>query len=181
MNKVPQNISNSLSSLKFKNSSKVNRDMRFFYHNMPCYYVEGIDKWTTPWGQGGASNYLYLYEIQEDVSHRIDPPSGMRSAVPLGGLGSGTIELRADGSLRDWNIFNNSPAGGGQKVHLDEAIFGLRTESEEDDVRAWCLRIHPPNFLPSISQIEYSGAFPVSRLRFFDNDLPLEVNLYAYV
>ena len=27
--------------------------------------------------------------------------------VPLGALGTGTVELRGDGSFRDWQIFNN--------------------------------------------------------------------------
>ena len=35
----------------------------------------------------------------------------MRSAPPLGGLASGTVELRADGTLRAWTIENASPAG----------------------------------------------------------------------
>ena len=53
----------------------------------------------------------------------------MRSAVTLGGLGAGTLELRADGSLHDWNIFNNHPYNRtpfGKKVQLGEALFGLR-------------------------------------------------------
>jgi len=175
------NCNNVLPRLRFKNTGQVTRDMQFEYHDRPCYYVEDTEKWSTQWGPYGTSTYRYLYGISEDVPPRkFDPPSGMRSAVPLGGLGAGTIELRADGSLRDWNIFNNSPADGGEKVHLDEAIFGLRTKVEGADAKAWVLRTHPPASLPSIAQIEYSGDFPVSRLRFADNDLPLAVDLYAY-
>ena len=114
---------------------------------------------------------------------KTDPPLGMRSAVTLGGLGAGTIELRADGSLRDWNIFNNHPHNRtpfGGKVQLNEALFGLRVEAEGLPARAWALRTHAPGDLPSIEQIEYSGSFPVSRLRFSDRELPLVVDLYAY-
>ena len=33
-------------------------------------------------------------------------PSGIRSAVPLGGLSTGSIELRGDGTLHEWIIHN---------------------------------------------------------------------------
>lgn len=44
-----------------------------------------------------------------------DPPSGMRSAVPLGGVSCGAVELRGDGSMHEWTIMNQSP-GGSAKV-----------------------------------------------------------------
>ena len=37
------------------------------------------------------------------------PPLGMRSAVPLGGFGVGSIELRADGSFHDYLLENQGP------------------------------------------------------------------------
>jgi len=162
-----------LKRLRFKNSGVVRRDTRFEYHTRPCYYMEDVDQWTTPWSDG---YYSYLYEVRG--GELVDPPSGMRSSVPLGGLGTGTVELRADGGLRDWNIFNNSPAGG-QKVHLDDALFMLRTQPERGAARSWTLRTHPPKSLPAIEQIEYGGAHPVSRLRFADPALPVSVTLYA--
>ena len=178
-------IADALQRLQFKNSGLVTRDMRFEYRNRPTFYIEGVDTWRTlnttfPYGKElfFDGQYSYLFEIRD--GEPIAPPSGMRSAVPLGGLGAGTVELRADGSLRDWNIFNNSPAGGGEKVQLDDALFGLRVGSEDRPARTWALRTHPPRFLPAIEQIEYAGAFPVSRLRFADPDLPIGVTLYAY-
>ena len=40
------------------------------------------------------------YLAQGDGS--VPPPNGMRSAVPLGGLGAGNFELRADGAFTEW-------------------------------------------------------------------------------
>ena len=37
------------------------------------------------------------------------PPVGMRSAVPLGGIGAGAFEIRADGSVHEFTIINMSP------------------------------------------------------------------------
>ena len=33
------------------------------------------------------------------------------SGVPLGGLGTGSVELRRDGYLHEWQIINNRPWG----------------------------------------------------------------------
>ena len=177
---------NILRQLEFKNSGVVTRSMHFKYFDQPCLYAETPTKWSTDWARMGQEPYPYLFEVippedgQKFSLPEMHPPIGMRSAVPLGGLGAGTLELRADGSFHDWNIFNNSPGGGGQKVQLSEAMFGLRTKNGGDQTKAWVLRTHPPKDLPAIDKIEYSGAFPVSRLRFDDSDLPIKVQLYAY-
>ena len=95
---MPRNkLIEKLTRLRFKNSGVVRRDMRFEHRTRPCYYMEDVDRWSTPWSGG---YYSYLYEIRDGEA--ADPPTGMRSAVPLGGLGAGTLELRADGSLPEW-------------------------------------------------------------------------------
>ena len=166
-----QSTRNPLLQLRFENSGIVTRDMDFRYFHQPDDYLETVDLWNI------QSDATYLY--QADGDKRRSPPDGMRSAVPLGGLGSGTVELRADGSLQDWNIFNNSPAYG-EKVQLEKALFGIRTFRKGLKLYASTLRTQPPRGLPAIRQIQYSGDFPVSRLRFSDPNLKLSVDLYAY-
>lgn len=39
------------------------------------------------------------------------PPTGIRDAVPVGGLGAGTLELRGDGTFHEITIHSASPAG----------------------------------------------------------------------
>ena len=174
-----------LSRLRFRGSGVVGSEMTFRRFDRPCHYAETDERWSTPWDEVDA--YPYLFQVEpptgdatDGAAVERDPPLGMRSAVPLGGLGAGTVELRADGSLRDWNIFNNSPGGGGQKVQLEEAFFGLRVQPEGESGRAWTVRTHPPCGLPAIRQLEYSGAFPAARLRLSDPGLPVAVDLYAY-
>jgi len=160
-----------LAQLQFRNSGVVRRDMQFRYFDQTVAYVEDSERWNV------HDTSMYLYQLEG--GKKIDPPMGMRSAVPLGGLGSGTVELRADGSFRDWNIFNNSPASG-TKIQRDDALFGIRIRPEGGTARACTLRTHPPVGLPPIAQIEYAGAFPVSRLRFSDPVLAVGADLYAY-
>jgi len=174
------NMRHPLSALQFRNSGRVDTGMQFAYLDQLVAYAEGEDHWHV------ESSLKYLYEIKQ--GEKLEPPSGMRSAVPLGGLGAGTLELRADGCFQDWQIFNNSPAGG-DKIQIDDTFFGIRVQGTEDRARAFALRTHPPDTSPQspvpyplspVSTIEYNGAFPVSRLRFSDPALPLDVTLYAY-
>ena len=160
-----------LPQLQFENAGTVTRDMDFRYFSQPDDYLETPDLWNI------RSGAIYLYRV--DGGEKRSPPDGVRSAVPLGGLGSGTVELRADGSLRDWNIFNNSPAYG-EKVQIDDALFGVRISQQNGKVYVSALRTSPPAGLPAIQQIQYSGDFPVSRLRFTDPNLAITANLYAY-
>jgi non-lysosomal glucosylceramidase len=168
---VAQTPDNLLPQLRFENSGTVTRDMDFRYFNQPDDYLENPDLWNI------RSRAVYLYRV--DGGEKRSPPDGMRSAVPLGGLGSGTVELLADGSFSDWNIFNNSPAYG-EKVQIDEAFFGIRVRRQNSKIYGSALRTRPPSGLPAIRQIQYSGDFPVSRLRFRDPNLPLTTDLYAY-
>jgi uncharacterized protein (DUF608 family) len=165
---TPENL---LPRLHFDNSGTVTRDMDFRYFNQPDDYLETPDLWNI------RSGAIYLYRVNGD--EKLNPPDGMRSAVPLGGLGSGTVELLADGSFSDWNIFNNSPAYG-EKVQMDDAFFGIRVPQRNGKVYVSALRTRPPSALPPIQQIQYSGDFPVSRLRFRDPNLVITADLYAY-
>ena len=48
------------------------------------------------------------------------PP--MASGIPLGGMGAGTFELRADGGMYEWQIFNNWA----QRLVLPDTFFAVR-------------------------------------------------------
>ncbi len=159
--------------LVFKNAGIVHRDMVFTKSTKKGLYVE-----TDYLYSDTRRSYDYLFEVKDGV--RVDPPSGMRSSVPLGGLGAGTVELRGDGGFMDWNIFNNSPATGNEKVQLPNGFMGLWVQGKSEESVASTLRTHPEEGFPAIAQIEYSGAFPVSKLSFSDPEIALQPTLYAY-
>eukprot|EP01119_Soliformovum_irregulare_P015281 TRINITY_DN4283_c0_g1_i3.p1 TRINITY_DN4283_c0_g1~~TRINITY_DN4283_c0_g1_i3.p1 ORF type:complete len:999 (+),score=216.10 TRINITY_DN4283_c0_g1_i3:447-2999(+) len=108
------------------------------------------------------------------------PPTGMRSAIPLGGLGSGSFEIRADGSFKEWIIENQSPAGSAKFGTVDDAILGIWTSTSG----ARMLRTHPPASdgvaYPEIKQMTYSGAFPTSKWIIQDERIPIKASLYAF-
>lgn len=101
----------------------------------------------------------------------------MRSAVPLGGLGTGSFELRADGTIHEWTLENQSPGGSAKlnKGALNLAVFGVRvSEVNKDKSKAALLRIHAPHGYPGVDRLSYSGSYPVSKLT------PGEQNIYVF-
>ncbi len=85
------------------------------------------------------------------------------SGVPLGGLGTGSVELRRDGYFHEWQILNNRPWGAGPALNAppDSAFFGLHVHK---DMQGAAYRRTAVLGLP----IEYSGRFPL--LGHFLND-----------
>ena len=132
-----------LRALQFRNRGVVRRDMRFEYRPRPCFYAEDVDSWTTLWNK---AHYHYLYQVAAGAQQV--PPSGMRSAVPLGGLGTGTVELRADG----------------EKVQLDQTFFGVAVDAAGEPTCTRVLQTHPPGYLP-IRCRACASATPSCRLR----------------
>ena len=104
----------------------------------------------------------------------VSPPSGIRSAVPLGGLSAGAVELRADGSMHEWTIANQNPGGQAKIQEYPEALFGARVADQEARV----LQTSPKINAPGVARIRYSGSYPVSRL-LFDDDAMQGLSLFA--
>src|SRR6478672_11190417 len=92
--------SRALESLRFKATGVVRSDMHWQTRTQECYYVETPGCWSCRLGgHTGGSSYPYVWQLDNSAtpSKSIAPPLGVRSAVPLGGLGAGTVELRGDG------------------------------------------------------------------------------------
>ncbi len=112
-----------------------------------------------------------------------------RVALPLGGIGTGTVSLGGRGDLRDWEIVNR-PAKG---LSPDHTFFALRAQSigGEAVVRALegVLRPHyeaargefaPNHSLPRFRSCEFRAAYPFGQVLLSDPDVPLAVRIEAF-
>ncbi|MBR3178293.1 MAG: hypothetical protein IKF49_02175 [Clostridia bacterium] len=116
------------------------------------------------------------------------------SGVPLGGLGTGSIELRPDGEFHSWQIANplrfrqdcrkKPDADDGENL-TGSLSFCLRTE-EEDKILLRRLgfgtgdnNFRMYSFLKPVSFIEFKGSFPVAKVSYRDDSLPVEISLEA--
>ncbi|HUT23998.1 MAG TPA: GH116 family glycosyl hydrolase [Sumerlaeia bacterium] len=130
--------------------------------------------------------------IQSQIAHN--------SGIPLGGLGTGTVEIRPDGYFHEWQIFNLGERGGDWAPQQPEACQGpgpdmppgalaffLRTESDRDGVRMRRLGLRTDQhdlysqaWLKSVSSITFEGQFPRARLTYHDDDLPVEISAVMF-
>jgi uncharacterized protein (DUF608 family) len=119
----------------------------------------------------------------------------MGSGAPLGGLGTGFIELRADGCFHEWQIFNSGPWA--QNARSTTAPPGtgpqylrflLRTHSKPDTVpqiRRLYLRSDEGDnytlpYVQDIESIDYQASFPVTHLQYNDATIPVRVSVLAF-
>jgi non-lysosomal glucosylceramidase len=125
--------------------------------------------------------------------HRDDKP---RSGAALGGIGAGWFELRKDGVFYNWNIFNNRPHGTGAPftmAHENMLFFVVRYEVEGERPQMKLLQIdeghmvgaildHYYSFpwLTGVDRIDYEAAFPFVRMKFSDDEMPLDVEVEAF-
>ncbi len=136
--------------------------------------------------------------------------SRFSSGIPLGGLGTGSIEIWPDGSFKEWLIFNNrrwgnygepefyindsdlafmiriAPEGSEPVVRLLKAGFWV--ETDQDLTYRGCgpsAVVHPyhmPWFRP-VREVEFTGKPPMAILKFTDPSLKeygVDVELEAF-
>jgi hypothetical protein len=148
----------------------------------------GFSECLTQWTCGSPRDELWDVSSGTGEGSVAAPPMGLRSAVPLGGIGAGTFELRGDGSFADFMIENQGTAlaanaDQNSKVPIkSEALLGLYASGGgAAPPFAAALRTTPPPGVPGVEALAYSGAHPFSRLALNDSRVPLATAaVYAY-
>ena len=107
------------------------------------------------------------------------PP--MASGIPLGGMGAGTFEIRADGAMYDWQIFNNWA----QKLILPDTFFAIHAQQNGPAGPATVTRRletlrHNGKPGAPVGNITYVGRFPIAQLNYDEPALPVNVKLTAW-
>ncbi len=117
-------------------------------------------------------------------------------AMPLGGIGTGSVSLGADGGLRQWQLHNI----GNHRGDLPGSFFAVRAtrwEPPVDEVRV--LQARPVGGEPTplvdddalpgwqrdladrygVPATTFRGTYPAAEVEFHDDDLPVKVRLEA--
>lgn len=124
-------------------------------------------------------------------------------AMPFGGIGTGTIALGGDGSLRQWQIHNQI----NHMACIPHSFFAVwsRQQRPADEPVARVLQsgalydaegpaapsassdhiVPLPHRrllkkLPGVERTEFIGEYPIGRLRYFDAALPLDISMEAF-
>lgn len=94
-------------------------------------------------------------------------------AMPIGGIGTGSIWLDGRGRLSVWQIFNNL-----SEPRIPGSFFAVRARTGDQDV-VRVLQTEAEGPLASLASLEYEGGYPIARLAFQDPQLPVQVSLEA--
>ncbi len=115
-------------------------------------------------------------------------PATEISGIPLGGVGTGSVEIRSDGYFHEWMVFNLGPWAASGAVQLGAPppmgpgalAFFLWTQSEGGAplVRRLGTRgdqedLYSLSWAKNVEAIEYDPAFPSVELRYLDDTLPV--------
>jgi len=126
------------------------------------------------------------------------------AAMPIGGIGTGSIAMGADGFLKQWQITNSIR----HLSFVPNSFFGIWVKNLEKSEIPSITRalvcsnfrkdpsFDPPKstndhiigagakdmlkYLPTVEDIQYDGEYPISFLRFIDKNLPIEISLTVY-
>ncbi len=122
-------------------------------------------------------------------------------AMPLGGIGTGTVSIGGRGDLRDWELGNRGALGWAPGVKLVEptianapffALYYKEKEAEKGELRLlegpiaeskyygdWGCDLYNAGF-PRFEETTFKAAYPLAQLGFKHKEVPLDVQLKAF-
>ncbi len=116
-----------------------------------------------------------------------------RIALPLGGIGTGTVSLAGNGSLRDWEVMNRPAKGFTPSSSEVEPFFAIRVEGGgRVETRVVEGPVAPESYegshgarapnvnLPRFRDCEFAAAYPFGRVLLDDEAMPVSVDIKAF-
>lgn len=120
------------------------------------------------------------------------------AALPLGGIGTGNLAIGADGWLKQWQLHNI----GNHLGELPGSFFAARISQWEPPFDAVRILAAPPTehsktplvnddhvarwqqelaeTVPTVTDTRFSGAYPMARIDYLDETLPVSIRLEAF-
>ncbi|MBN1294877.1 MAG: hypothetical protein JXB48_23780 [Candidatus Latescibacteria bacterium] len=128
------------------------------------------------------------------VLKRYDLDHCARIAMPVGGIGTGTVSLGGRGDLRDWELMNRAAKGFVPLRGRVGPFFALCTETDRGRKKACALEgpvdyadyegshgsTVPNHGLPRFRMCSFEAAYPFGQVLLSDDDVPVDVRMQAF-
>ncbi len=129
------------------------------------------------------------------VVRSFDSEHLLRVALPMGGIGCGSVSLSGRGELVDWEIMNrpNKSMSETERGPISRTFFAIRIKGKTHDTTTMLAGpLHPTEFyaaegnsvpqsgLPRFRKATFDGAFPFGTVHLSDKDLPVKVDIKGF-
>ena len=128
------------------------------------------------------------------ILKRYDQDHIERIALPLGGIGTGTVSLGGRGDLRDWEIMNRAAKGFVPLRERSGPFFALFTETADGQTTTRAIEgpIELSGYeeshgstvtnhgLPRFRKCSFAAAYPLGQVMLSDTDMPVDVTIMAF-
>jgi Predicted bile acid beta-glucosidase len=116
-------------------------------------------------------------------------------ALPLGGIGTGTVSLGGRGELRDWEIMNKPAKGYSTVITGNDAPFFsiyAKTQNSSAITKALMGPLYPTEYVqaegrpannhgfPRFSDVSFDAAYPFGIVNLTDKSMPVSVRLIGF-
>jgi non-lysosomal glucosylceramidase len=122
----------------------------------------------------GDEWFAALFERGEPPTYRGEALKHV--ALPLGGIGTGTIWLHGSGRLTNWQIFNNID----RSSQVDDTFFAVRVQPEDGSAVVRALQQASVGPFPGMANVTFTGQYPFAFVDFDDPALAAHVRLEAF-
>ena len=145
---------------------------------------------------------FYLTRAQQNawpVLKTYDQAHLQRIAMPVGGFGTGTVSLKGNGAIQDWEIMNRPAKGFNPWLFKGPPVnrapfFALYIKEENKKGQAVLLEGPPTNLdyegnlgavgtnhgLPRFEEASFQTAYPFGQVKLKDKALPVQVTVGAF-
>jgi uncharacterized protein (DUF608 family) len=126
------------------------------------------------------------------VLKKYDSPDYGRIALPVGGIGSGTISLGGRGDIRDWEIMNRAAKGYTSSGYF-KPFFAISAKIENqrfakvlegpidlNKFHGYFGSQEPNHGMPRFPQATFLTTYPFGKVILKDPDIPLDISVEAY-
>jgi non-lysosomal glucosylceramidase len=109
-------------------------------------------------------------------------------ALPIGGIGTGTVSLGGRGDLRDWEIMNRPAKGYSPGLAFFAVSIGLPGKSRVTRALQGPIEFYEyegakgsiHQGLPGFRNCSFDGSYPLGQVNLSDKDIPVRVQLRAF-
>ena len=115
----------------------------------------------------------YLFARGEQRVYRDENLTGI--SMPLGGIGTGDIQISGTGDRRIWQIFNNH-----SQAFVPDSIFAVRAVAQGGKAVLRALQTTPAGPFAGMKALTFRGEYPFGWYDFEDGELPVQVRMEAF-